>query len=127
MTAESRTDTKTRVDIIHSYERTLRTVKRWLRILVVSTLALAAFTYYLDQDQTGEIQDQRRDTIITACQEQNARHDATLEQLDVLISKIPKSDPRHDRAQQSRASTALLIDALAPVRDCEARARKFVK
>lgn len=124
---DRRVDDETRVDVIEGYQDTLRTVKRTLIALVAGVVLLGVGTYALDRAQSNEIQDQRRDALITACEEQNARNDNTLEQLDVLIAKIPRSDPRYERAQQSRASTGLLIDALAPKRDCEARARRFVK
>lgn len=110
---------------------TLRTVKRYLGILIVATLGFAVLTVYLDRHQANEIQDQRRTTLITACAEQNARHDATILKYDTSIQAAIDAGlikgERLQRARESRQFTVGLINALAPVRNCEARARRFVK
>jgi hypothetical protein len=60
------------------------------------------------------IQEQRRDSILSGCREQNARHDRTIATLDRLIAEAPAG--RRERARQGRAGTVLLIEALAPKR-----------
>jgi hypothetical protein len=74
------------------------------------------------QNLAEQIQRQRVSVVGTSCQEQNARHDATITQLDQLIRKVPAS--RRQRARESRAGTVLLIDALVPKRDCAEVLRK---
>lgn len=73
------------------------------------------------------VQTSRRDALITTCLETNRRHDATIAALDDLIAAVPDG-PRKVRAQQSRAGTVLLIEALAPyVADCDGRATRLTK
>lgn len=70
-----------------------------------------------------EIQRSRRDNILTACRETNRRHDHTVAVFDRLLDEAAKGASPQRRAQlaQSRTSTLLLIDALAPKRACAAR------
>ena len=72
-----------------------------------------------------EIQSQRVAAVRMSCQDQNRRHDETIATLDKLIAQVPGS--RRQRAKESRNSTVLLINALAPKRDCEAVVRAAVK
>lgn len=68
-----------------------------------------------------QIQHSRQDSIRRACVEQNARYDGTVHALDQLIANVKRTDPaRAKRAGEGRASTILLISALAPRRDCRA-------
>jgi hypothetical protein len=75
-----------------------------------------------NQRLTEAIQEQRRDSILYGCREQNARHDRTIATLDRLIAQAPAG--RRERARQGRAGTVLLIEALAPKRDCAALVTK---
>lgn len=74
------------------------------------------------------IQHERADSIRRACIEQNARHDATVATLDRLLAERMNEVPPARRAQlrDSRRFTVLLIDALAPKRDCSARVAESV-
>lgn len=72
------------------------------------------------------IQNSRLEAVRTACEEGNARHDATIKALDTRIrelSRIAVTPEQRARIQASRASTIALINALAPRLDCAARVR----
>jgi hypothetical protein len=88
-----------------------------------TALALLGYGYLLrEQHRTTDlIQDQRRDSILRGCQDQNARHEKTLSVLDQVIAKVLKTKPPDGVKKQlavSRANNVLLIDALAPKQDC---------
>lgn len=72
-----------------------------------------------------EIQTQRVTNTLANCKDQNARHDHTIDALDKLIAMATKGIPPAQAAEmkRGRASTILLIDALAPKQDCERRVR----
>jgi hypothetical protein len=71
------------------------------------------------------IKDSRRDAIERTCREQNERHDKAIAKLDQIIAELPPG-PRKRDAEQRRPGTILLIDALAPKKDCEERAKRLV-
>jgi len=107
-----------------SYWKQVGVIPRW-QLLGVYALIVAAGAFGLAQTQhvahradalARDIQQQRVMTIEQSCEQQNARHDGTIATLDRLIRQQPPS--RRRRAEQNRASTVLLIDALAPKRDC---------
>lgn len=90
---------------------------------VFTALALLGYGYLLRQQHatTDLIQDQRRDSILRTCEDQNKRHGDTLKVLDKVIAKVLKSDPSETTKKQlaaSRANNVLLINALAPKQDC---------
>lgn len=74
-----------------------------------------------DREQIAAIQAERVANIRNACEQQNARHDETISTLDRLLDRRLHGLTAEQRAQaeQSRAATVLLIEALAPKRDCE--------
>jgi hypothetical protein len=80
------------------------------------------------QRVTEEIQASRAENVLSACREQNARHDAALGALDFLLAKAGRGVPAEQRQQlkQSRAFTAYLIEALVPKRDCKQRVKEQV-
>jgi type VI protein secretion system component VasK len=90
-------------------------------------LAASAAVYGLSTNRqvTAQIQKERERSIRTTCEEQNKRNKSTVRALDQLIEQAPAS--RRDRARQSRAGTVLLINALAPMQDCEELVRDRVK
>ena len=80
-------------------------------------------------EQQREIRQQRADSIRVSCEEVNTRNRTTVKTYDHQISAIvPRLKPR-ERAQlkQSRDFTVGLINALAPVEDCNARVRQFTQ
>jgi hypothetical protein len=75
------------------------------------------------QDFARRIQSERLRSIAANCKATNERHDKTIETLDKLIARVPPGS-RRDRAEASRASTILLINALVPKQDCAALVRR---
>jgi hypothetical protein len=79
--------------------------------------------------QQREIRQQRADSIRVSCEEVDTRNRTTVETYDHQIAAIePKLNSR-ERAQlkRSRDFTVGLINALAPVEDCDARVRQFTQ
>jgi hypothetical protein len=76
----------------------------------------------------AEIQQSRIESVLISCREQNQKHDATIETLDSVLDSARQgaSSERREQIDRSRQSTVLLIDALAPKRGCELRARTLV-
>lgn len=91
-------------------------------------LAAVAFAVFGLADRADDIQKSRADSVRSSCREQNARHDATIATLDRLLEQASQgaSPRRAEQIERSRASTVLLIDALAPKRNCERRVRTLV-
>lgn len=106
-------------------------IPRW-QYLLVYVLIVGAGAFGFAQTHAAQqraehlarqVAAQRLAAIRSTCEEQNVRHDQTLRTLDRLIAKVPPD--RRAQARRSRASTVLLIDALAPKRDCDQRVRQF--
>jgi hypothetical protein len=78
--------------------------------------------------RTDSIQASRAENVRANCTEQNERHDNTIRTLDSVLrdAKRRASPARREQLAQSRESTVLLINALAPKRDCEQRVREQV-
>lgn len=73
------------------------------------------------EQATRDIQSERRDATLRACQDQNDRHDATFAQLDKLSTRDnaqAQTPEQKLRARQTIAGTKALIEAIAPKRDC---------
>lgn len=110
------------------------TAPRWLvAAIVVAVPALPLAAAYVSTtlsdtaDLAAQIQQSRREATLSSCAEQNDRHDQTIATLDRLLAAAVKRDPgQAARLKQSRASTVLLINALAPRRDCQKRAQRLV-
>lgn len=66
------------------------------------------------------VQNQRLNNIRETCQASNSRHDNTLRALSSILARAERTALKGRRAQieASRASTVLLINALAPKQDC---------
>jgi hypothetical protein len=103
--------------------------------LVILLLAIGVNTWLVLENVTEirrqqmEIRQQRADSIRVSCEEVNARNRDTVGAYDRQIARlVPRLKPRQ-RAQlkQSRDFTVGLIDALAPVEDCNARVRQFTQ
>lgn len=78
--------------------------------------------------RTDDIQRSRAENVRSACLEQNARNRASLSALDTVLAKagVGAGRERKEQLRQSRESTALLINALAPRRNCELRVKQLV-
>lgn len=99
---------------------------------MTSAGALLGFGVVLSKqnDSAKEIQKQRYDNLVASCVEQNNRNIKTVNTLDEVLKQASRTASKAQQQQmaQSRTSTVLLINALAPfVADCDAAARKRVK
>lgn len=101
-----------------------RVVTAIFAIAIVLNSVSAVVSLENNQDRIHEIQAERVDSILRSCRDENQRHDATIRRLDDLIHRLPPA--KRTRAVQSRAGTVLLINALAPRRDCSLLARAEV-
>jgi hypothetical protein len=127
MNNDNRSDieTRKRLDEIHELVSfsLLRTYKI-LRVIcaVVIFMAIAGgWLIYQNHLRTQEIQNQRIEAMLINCQDQNYRNISTKAILDEQFKKITKNfTPAQKLAtNRSKAFTILLIDALAPFRDCK--------
>lgn len=90
---------------------------------VVAAIAFAVLFYFVhEQGQT--IQRERRAAVIRACQDTNERHRNTIRTLDQRIAKLPPK--QRAQAMNGRDFTVQLINALAPLQDCEKLADRVV-
>jgi hypothetical protein len=112
----------------HGTDNFRRYRRRAYAMFAVLTIASTAALYWL-WSQSHQIQTEREQSIRTACVDQNARHRATVAQLDARLRlAVATASPAQARQiRQSRAFTVALIDALAPVRDCDAVVRRSVR
>lgn len=77
-----------------------------------------------------DIQKQRKDSIIESCEAQNARHDGSVKALkagsDIDIENA-KTEAAKNEIARRRDVTIALLDALAPVENCEEKAAEAVQ
>lgn len=79
------------------------------------------------KQQQAQIQNQRRESILNDCKDQNTRHDNTINFLNSLAKKIEKQHPDKKAAvESSLKQDYLLINALAPKQDCLALVKESV-
>jgi hypothetical protein len=133
-------------------------VRRWTIVAVLTAMvALPAGAWVVatstreNHDLLQAIQAERAKNIRRSCEEQNARHDQTVDTLNRLVVQrlthrtVPASvkgaqlkvllagalrmadPPVRAQMQQSIGSTVLLIESLAPHRDCSALVAQQVK
>lgn len=112
-------------------------------VLVVAPTVIDTSNSVNEQDRVNAIQDQvnvqqdrvniqiqnsRREGVILTCNEQNEINKETIKTLNKVLKKAKKgaSPERLAEIKASRVSTILLINALAPVKNCEKRADKLV-
>lgn len=110
-----------------------RTISRTVLVLLsmacllgVGNSAMNAILIGRNASTIRQIQQSREDSVRTSCEEQNARHDSTVAKLDDLIAAL-KDPVQAARARASKPGTVVLIDRLAPHRDCEALVRRLTK
>lgn len=130
-------------------------MKRRLRNVLLAPLVLVAVLAIVGAGVMATlalygIQGERADAITRTCNDQNHRHDRTTSTLDrLLLERVLRQrvapvtspadvtyrllaelkrapSPLRTRLVVSRASTQLLIDALAPRQNCAARVERFV-
>lgn len=113
---------------------------------LATAAALVGFGIVLDEQQntadqlarivrqnkqfTIDIQQQRRDSILESCKAQNERHDGSV---DALVKgsnedqKNADSEAARKEIRRRRDVTIALLDALAPVENCEEKVKQAVK
>jgi hypothetical protein len=78
-------------------------------------------------DFTSQIQSERYRSTLYQCEDQNARHDSTLKELNFLLGRAMAGDRKHaGQIRASGGSATLLINDLAPKHNCPAYARSIV-
>lgn len=99
----------------------------WLLVIVAFFTGVVVSSFLIvTRQKTEDVISSRRQAVLIGCMEANARHDATIDAIDELISRIPPG-PRRERAVSGRANTVFLINALAPKRDCEAYVERLTR
>lgn len=108
------------------YERFAHRVYLILAVLVAVQLGIGALSLYLlgqNRERSSQvarivdqIQRERARNILAACEDQNKRNGDTKAEVERLASRAPARPDREERI----AATNLLIDRLAPVRNCPA-------
>ena len=101
---------------------------QWLTLALAVTLAVCAPIFYWRLVQVQHrIQQERYDAVISSCEDQNHRHDATIRQLELAADRSVRA------GEQSRASAnhgvavfKLILGAATPHRNCQALVRKYV-
>lgn len=77
-----------------------------------------------------DIQKQRKDSIIESCTAQNARHDGAVKALTEgsdIDQENAKTEEAKAEIRRRRDVTIALLDALAPVENCQQKAREAVQ
>lgn len=87
---------------------------------VLATATLAAGQAATNTQLLAALAAARNSSILRACQDQNERHDATVGVINKLLGRATAHATRRTRRQvnATRVAEVLLIDALAPKRDC---------
>lgn len=104
--------------------------KVFVAIAAIAIIAFCVLLFLIIQQQkeitgqTNAIQAERARSIRMSCEDQNRRHDSTIKTIDKLISKLPPD--RRAAAKSSRASTILIINALAPKQNCNYLVKNLV-
>lgn len=125
-------------EIGRNYYRFTRLVLILFYIQVASLFAFGILSVYLTNenhkraDENAKliitIQEERKNAFISSCQDQNDRHDNTIQLLqkngDDLIRKQPE---RTAEIRNSIRLSILLIDAIIPKRNCLKLANEAVK
>lgn len=108
--------------------RFLRYAVLSLMVMTIVMAVLIAVAFVLNADRVDQINQERAANVERNCEDVNRRHDRTLEALDQILARRVAAASPADRARlrESRATTALLINALVPRRDCGALAAQQV-
>jgi hypothetical protein len=110
---------------INSRENWYRDLWLFLISIVVAIAIIKALgTSNKANELAHAIQEQRVTQAHDNCLDENTRHRNTVATLDGVIARLPAA--RRKQAEASRQFTVLLIDALAPVRDCELVAKSVI-
>lgn len=131
-------DTRTRIARIQSkYTRFARVVFWILALQFVNLLIFGLLGgWFINEnrhranesiDLSKAIQDQRKESFLTSCRDQNLRNTNTIKVISDRIKVLYPDGKIPSQVQQSVNYAILLINALAPRRNCEVAAKQLTK
>lgn len=97
---------------------------------LTSAIALLGFGLVLKAQArvSRQIQQQRYESLMIACESTNERHDNVIKKIDAAVAAVPPPPSRQKRARDGAKPFKLIITAAVPyTKDCDAVARKRVK
>lgn len=138
---ERRTDShsRDRIDeIARNYNRFNKRALAVLLVLTILTTAFGVLSVWLTFENrhrahealalSQAIQDERAESVRRNCQDQNHRHDNTINKLNAISDTVIAQDPsRRAQVTMSIQQSIILINAIIPKRDCEKLANRTVK
>jgi hypothetical protein len=112
-------------------EEKFDSVAPWLymAICLITVIVLVVVGSFIVHQQhqikhtSRDIQQERIDSVVRACVDQNQRHD---DAVNALYALLRKSGVKEARLQSAGANVVSLINALAPKHDCNAVVKKAV-
>lgn len=99
-------------------------------IALTSAVALGGFSVLLTKqgNLTTKIQQQRYDSVLDACLDQNIRHDDVIKKIDDAVAEVPPPPARQRRAKESAKPFKLILEAAVPyTKDCRKLALSRIK
>jgi hypothetical protein len=109
--------------------RTIRIVLVLACIGIIANSVVGGILIGENAQRINEVNEERYGNTIRNCADVNRRHDNALRALNVLYAERVRrvTGPRErELVRQSRVSSALLIEALTPKRDCRRLAREQI-
>jgi hypothetical protein len=104
----------------------LRLLRPLLVVAGVVTVVALAFAVWTAVDLSRRIQSQRRDAILSACRDQNTRHDALKKYIDALVARPQPGQRRLPKKVREREAAGF-VNAIAPHRRCSRVAARSTK
>lgn len=95
-------------------------------IALGTTVALVGYGILLTKQGniTNDIQQQRYNTILDACLDQNERHDNVIKQIDKAVAAVPPPPSEQKKAREGAKPFKLILEAAVPhTKDCRAYAK----
>lgn len=97
---------------------------------LANAVALVGFRIILGNQSkvANDIQQQRYDSVLEACEDQNDRHDDVIKQIDDAVAGTPPPPVRQRRAKEGAKPFKLILEAAVPyTEDCHELADRRVK
>lgn len=89
-----------------------------IAVVVLGSLVFFTAVLATTLNEATSTAQNNEDIIKRFCLQTNVRNRETKKQLNSIIARLPEG-PAKERAKASRPGTFLLINTLAPVRDCD--------
>lgn len=96
---------------------------------LVCTVSLIGFGVLLTKqgNLTEKIQEQRYESLLEGCENQNTRHDDVIAKIDKAVAETPPPPERQKRAKEASKPFKLILEAAVPhTKDCRAYAHDRV-